>query len=484
MKTSMSSAMRILLGCAICLLSAVDARTAIMPPPWADPSSNPCAAQPRGWQLLYWPADGKCYKIFQIGAPCPETMELGPAAGGGGTTAECRCPPGTAQSPRDALCHPIFTRASCSKGQFFAPVPDAPGKASAKRRWGTCREPEACDEPGEIYWPRDGKCYPRFSRGPCPRGELLVLGEDGLAACSCSTGGELGRYHWPGNGGGCHEHYTKGPCSEPGELFLPGGACGCHSQLPHYHEPSGMCYELGGIGPCPQGHHFAVTTTDDRSSQEGVVRAGCVCKPGHALYKNGLCYRLHTRGPCESGYMLVNSSACVPVPCKRGRLYFPQEKTCYRIGMRGPCPSGQVVLYDYNARPSLDGVSYNGVCGCTSVMRDAGECARDDGDDCGSAPGTVRIGKACYKLYTQGPCTAGEWLVAQRTPRNGRLWQSSEPRPKARCECRPGYKRIADSSKEALEELESNSLISPNGCQPPAVGLARFLNDNIKSRAN
>lgn len=67
--------------------------------------------------------------IWQIGAPCPETMELGPAAGGGGTIAECRCPPGTAQSPRDALCHPIFTRASCSKGQFFAPVPDAPGKA-------------------------------------------------------------------------------------------------------------------------------------------------------------------------------------------------------------------------------------------------------------------------------------------------------------------------------------------------------------------
>lgn len=42
-----------------------------MPPPWADPSSNPCAAQPRGWQLLYWPADGKCYKIFQAGANFP-----------------------------------------------------------------------------------------------------------------------------------------------------------------------------------------------------------------------------------------------------------------------------------------------------------------------------------------------------------------------------------------------------------------------------
>lgn len=65
----------------------------------------------------------------QIGAPCPETMELGPAAGGGGTVAECRCPPGTAQSPRDALCHLIHTRASCPRGQYFAPVPETSGKS-------------------------------------------------------------------------------------------------------------------------------------------------------------------------------------------------------------------------------------------------------------------------------------------------------------------------------------------------------------------
>jgi len=118
---------------------------------------------------------------------------------------------------------------------------------SSKRRWGVCRDPEPCDEKGEIYWPKDGKCYTKLSKGPCPRGELLVVGEDGLATCSCSTNGELGRYHWLGNGGGCHEHYTKGPCSEPGELFLPGGTCGCHPRLPHYHEPSGMCYQLGKI---------------------------------------------------------------------------------------------------------------------------------------------------------------------------------------------------------------------------------------------
>lgn len=42
------------------------AEGAVAPPPWADPKVNPCATQPRGWQLLYWPPDGKCYKIFKV----------------------------------------------------------------------------------------------------------------------------------------------------------------------------------------------------------------------------------------------------------------------------------------------------------------------------------------------------------------------------------------------------------------------------------
>lgn len=226
-----------------------------------------------------------------------------------------------------------------------------------------------------------------------------------------------------------------------------------------------------------------MVTMDARPTREGVVRAGCVCKPGHVLYENGLCYRLHTRGPCENGHMLINSSTCVPVPCKRGRLYFPQERTCYKIGTRGPCPSEQVVLYDYNARPSLDGVSYNGVCGCTSTMRNAGKCTQDGSDDCESTPGMVMINRTCYKLYTQGPCTAGEWLVAQRTPKSRQLWyEERESRPKARCECRPGYKRnLVDSSEAgADDDVESNSLISSHGCQPPAVSLAKFLNENVR----
>ncbi|XP_053995962.1 uncharacterized protein LOC128885747 isoform X1 [Hylaeus anthracinus] len=453
----------------ICFALMVNVRSAIMRPPWADPSSNPCAAQPRGWQLLFWPPDGKCYKIFQIGPPCPETMELGPAAGGGGTIAECRCPPGTAQSPRDALCHSIYTRASCPKGQLFAPVPETSGKS----RWGVCRDPEACPAKGQVYWPKDEKCYPLFSRGPCPKGELVTTDEDGLTICSCSMTGELGKYHWPGIVGGCHEHYTKGPCTEPGHLFLPGGECGCHSELPHYHEPTGMCYQLGGIGPCLKGHQFVVT---DTIANEATIRAKCVCKPDHVLYDNGLCYRLYTRGPCEYGRMLINSTTCVPTPCKRGRLYFPREKTCYKIGSKGPCPSGQIVLYDYNVRPSIDGISYNGVCGCTNALKDAGKCTEDSNDSCESIPGMVLINKTCYKLYTQGPCTAGEWLLPKRMPKPT-LWEN-ESESRASCECRPGYKRITETSQ--VSEVESNNLLSSGGCEPPTVSLAKFLNENVK----
>ncbi|XP_008217155.1 multiple epidermal growth factor-like domains protein 10 isoform X1 [Nasonia vitripennis] len=451
------------------------ANAAIVPPPWANPTSNPCATQPRGWQLLYWPADGKCYKIFQIGAPCPETMELSPSAVGSETTAECRCPPGTAQSPRDALCHPIFTRASCPKGQYFAPVPESLVKPPSKKRWGVCRDPEPCLSSNEVFWPRDGKCYSRHTRGPCPKGELLILDKDGLAACACSRDGELGKFYSPYGGIGCYEHYTKGPCQEPGELFLPGGKCGCHEDMPQFHKPTNMCYQLGGVGPCAPGHQFNVPS--DGASKP--VHATCSCKPNYVLYEDGICYRLHTQGPCQSGDMLVNSTTCVPVPCKRGRLYFPRERTCYKIGSSGPCPSGQVVLYDYSARPSVDGISYNGVCGCTGALKSAGKCEEAQlAEKCEETPGMVLMNNTCHKLYTQGPCAEGEWLVAQRSGKVGssaddELFRNRTPMAKARCECRPGYKRTT--------ELESNSIVVPGKCQAPAVGLAKFLNEHVKS---
>ena len=106
--------------------------SAIVPPPWSNPSTNPCATMPGGWQLLYWPPLKKCFKIFQKGYPCPETMELSPIGSGyganAGTYAECRCPPGTAQSPLTNECHKLFERGPCDFGQYFAPIADVPDR--------------------------------------------------------------------------------------------------------------------------------------------------------------------------------------------------------------------------------------------------------------------------------------------------------------------------------------------------------------------
>ncbi|XP_039300293.1 uncharacterized protein LOC120348941, partial [Nilaparvata lugens] len=107
------------LGIWMVLVSTLE--SAVVAPPWADPGQNPCATEPGGWQLLYWPPDQKCYRIFQKGYPCPESMELTPSAESG---AECRCPPGTAQSPRDAICHLLYSRGPCAENEYFAPVSD------------------------------------------------------------------------------------------------------------------------------------------------------------------------------------------------------------------------------------------------------------------------------------------------------------------------------------------------------------------------
>lgn len=276
--------------CVVCLQAAV------LPPPWADPVHNPCAAQPGGWQLLFWPADGRCYRIFQQGPPCPHTMELGPGIKG---NAECHCPPGTAQSPQDALCHMLFKRGPCPQGQYFAPVSDKPGKSSISSdsvwtRRGTCRVPDQCLEPGHVFWARDEMCYAQYTRGPCPKGELLTdIGSGGIAECKCRSTGALGQYYWA-SGDSCHEHFTRGPCLEKGTLFLPGGQCGCNKDLPHYDANTGLCYEIGGTGPCPPGHEFVLL--GDKKELLNTTKAMCKCKEGHVLVRKwSLPSPIHTR---------------------------------------------------------------------------------------------------------------------------------------------------------------------------------------------
>lgn len=62
--------------------------------------------------------------LFQKGYPCPDGMELSPAASTASAqtfSAECRCPPRTAQSARDGRCYELFTAGPCDRGHYFAP---------------------------------------------------------------------------------------------------------------------------------------------------------------------------------------------------------------------------------------------------------------------------------------------------------------------------------------------------------------------------
>lgn len=184
-------------------------------------------------------------------------------------------------------------------------------------------------------------------------------------------------------------------------------------------------------------------------------------------WSDGICYRLYTRGPCDVNEFLVNGTSCVRNFCGKNRLYFPAEDSCYRIGSQGPCSLHQVVIFDFTARPSVDGISYNGMCGCSGVLTNLDQQCSGDGSEkeqniCESTPGMVEINGQCHKLYSRGPCGAGQWLEplkSQAANGTGILPHAS----RAKCVCRPGY-----TPSEADQRGMSN-------CSAPSVSLARYL---------
>lgn len=427
---------------------------AVMAPPWANPKLNPCASHPRGWQLLFWPPDGKCYKIFQVGYPCPNGMELTPSLNNTGKnlSAECRCVPKTAQSATDGACYSLFTSGPCNHGYYFGP--DTKYKSeNSKRQWGTCKQLKTCSEENTIYWPKDGKCYPKYSRGPCQKG--LLLTEDiktKIPVCKCDDV-ELQDYRDIDKL--CYQHYTKGSCLEKGHLFLPDKTCGCSKDLPNYHEESQLCFELGTIGPCAPGQHYTLSHPRDK-------HAACSCKFGYVSYQNSTsCYRLYTQGPCVKGQILLDSTTCIRQPCERGSLYFPDQNRCYRIGSRGPCSINRVVAFDFDTRPSVDGISYNGVCAC------AKQDCEPVREICDRSKGMIRFKGECHKMYTQGPCSRGSWLVPKRNGRDEVFGEVTKERLGI-CECIPGYARKV--------RAVGNETVTV--CMSPTVVLAEYLNGN------
>ncbi|XP_031339326.1 uncharacterized protein LOC116167873 isoform X2 [Photinus pyralis] len=407
--------------------------------------------------MLYWPPDGQCYKIYQVGYPCPDGMELVPSPISTNVTAkqiaaECRCPPQTAQFPDDGRCYKLFTAGPCERGQFFSPDDTI---AQNSRRWGKCKIIEKCENSNELYWPEDKKCYLHLTQGPCSKGQLITTGSDNVSACKCDHEYEMQNYWSHGNG--CYEHYTKGPCRENGHLFLPNQRCGCHNLLPHYHNSTNMCYELGTLGPCSIGEQFLL--------DQNIKTATCQCKKGHIRYENNLnCYRPYTQGPCPAGHILIDATSCIKQPCSKGYLYFPVNKSCYRIGNRGPCKKNHVISFDFHTRPSIDGISYNAVCRCKHTSNHI--CEQTQQAACDRDHNTVIYNDQCFKLYSQTPCPTGAWLVAKRQSKE---WETK--RNEGLCQCMPGYKQNAVNGSDVE-------------CAGPAIALAEFLNQNSKKHQN
>lgn len=71
-----------------------------------------------------------CVFRLKLGYPCPGTMELTPGTIAG-RSAECHCPPGTAQD-RDtssSVCYKLYEQGPCDVGRYFSPVNEPSSKA-------------------------------------------------------------------------------------------------------------------------------------------------------------------------------------------------------------------------------------------------------------------------------------------------------------------------------------------------------------------
>ncbi|XP_073976144.1 uncharacterized protein isoform X2 [Rhodnius prolixus] len=443
-------------------------------PLWSDPRQNPCAQEPGGWELIFWPEDGKCYRLFRQG-PCPQSMELVPGHGPGAPP-QCRCPPGTAQSPRDAICYRLFEQGPCRNSEYFAPVlREAKNGHADTSRWGACLKVEECGA-GKAWWGRDEQCYPTGTKGPCPQG-LLLVSHHGLGLCHCDNNTLSAQYSAETRT--CHEHYTRGPCAK-GQLFLPtsdGPICACTHELPNYNPLDGRCYPLGIVlklnqsqfnpfnispnqglgttGPCMPGHKF-VAKNKTGGGEEGT----CICREGYYLWEDGACYPPFTRGPCPPGNIFQLSFneddrklECAPLPCPVGHLYFPGGKGCHKVGTQGPCPKGQGVI------PSTEEpLSYLGVCACLTYTNDnrsvfkvargvrpteKGKCpesrqleeVEEEEKGCKGRWTVLWEDGTCQKLYTRGPCPIGQWIVPDRS--RGRSRKARGKWASGKCEQRP-----------------------------------------------
>jgi hypothetical protein len=141
------------------------------------------------------------------------------------------------------------------------------------------------------------------------------------------------------------------------------------------------------------------------------------------------------------------------------------------------------VLFEDAVRPSVDGISYRGMCGCSRATDKStqSQChmTYDESEvsemECDSKGGMVKLNETCYLLYTKGPCSTDQWLVPVRQGKQLYEQGGRKKQLKAICECRPGYKLTKTT---VGRDVKTGSAIYIEQCQSPSVMLARFLNQN------
>ncbi|XP_047003879.1 uncharacterized protein LOC124622261 [Schistocerca americana] len=320
----------------------------VLPPRWArDTARNPCALQ--GWQLVLWPADGHCYRVFQQG-PCPVGQELVVSLQG---EPLCRCLPGHLRVPEltGHVCYPAHQRGPCPFNHYLQP-------AVTHSDIGECIAVATCPL-GQAVWPPSGQCYKLQqppARGPCAWGELLQQDAENPALAKCGCKPQTLGYHRQTRS--CHQLFTKGPCME-GHILLPDGKCGCHKGLQQYHAPTQTCHTLGYRGPCQHGQ-ILMAGSSGSSAQ-------CQCSTGRVSVHGAApgCWRPLSRGPCRRGFVVFENEGgkgmCEPEPCPQGLLLHLESKTCHHPGTEHPCPKGKRLLFS-DVDPG--DVSFLGICDC------------------------------------------------------------------------------------------------------------------------
>lgn len=111
----------------------------------------------------------------------------------------------------------------------------------------------------------------------------------------------------------------------------------------------------------------------------------------------------------------------------------------------------------------MDGLSYNGLCSCEKSTSDS-KCKPTTAIEC--EKNALVYENRCYKLYTQGPCAKGAWIVPKREGRE-ELWTESKKK-QGICDCMPGYTK-------SVRVYNGRNVTE---CISPTVLTADYLNRN------